>query len=276
MLLLTATTDKLQVVTSVAADVDVHASYMDHSSGTVTPGRQNTAITTATTTDVVSSPAASTQRNIKFLQIRNKDTADATNVTVVYNQNGTSYELHKVTLGPGDALEYADGVGFFELEVAPTEGLAAVTVDVSNSTTTPAEITELTLTTGIGTFLFEYYIIHRAAATSTGIKFSVNHTGTLQSFVADVRYMNAGTPSSQDQDNVDFSGYYSGYAARSASAAGWAATASIDSSNSNALTLIEGVMVVTADGDIELWHASEVAAASTIKAGSALKLTKVA
>lgn len=126
MLLLTATTDKLQLVTSVAADVDVHVSYLDHSSGTVTPGRQNTAITTAATTDIVSAPGASTQRNVKMLQVRNKDSADATGVTVVYNQNGTSYELHKVTLSPGEALEYADGVGFLELQtIAAPEALTA-------------------------------------------------------------------------------------------------------------------------------------------------------
>jgi hypothetical protein len=63
MLLLTATTDKLQLVTGSAATVDVHASYVDASQANPpvvqgdTMGRQNTAITTAATTDIVAAPA---------------------------------------------------------------------------------------------------------------------------------------------------------------------------------------------------------------------------
>lgn len=116
MILLTATTDKIDLITGTAADVDVHASWMDYASGTVTPGRTNTAITTATTTDIVAAPGASTQRNIKRLNIRNKDSADATDVTVRFNQNGTAFELHKVRLAPGDVLQYIDGVGWFIVE----------------------------------------------------------------------------------------------------------------------------------------------------------------
>lgn len=66
MLLLTSTSDKIQVVTSASGDIDVHATWLDSASGTVTPGRTNTvAIATATTTDVVAAPAASTYRNVQ-------------------------------------------------------------------------------------------------------------------------------------------------------------------------------------------------------------------
>lgn len=116
MILLTTTTDKLDLITGTAADLDVHASWMDYSSGTVTPGRTNTAITTATTTDVVAAPASSTQRNVKKINVRNKDSADATDVTIRFNQNGTAFELHKARLAPGDVLQYIDGVGWFIVE----------------------------------------------------------------------------------------------------------------------------------------------------------------
>jgi hypothetical protein len=42
------------------------------------------------------------------------------------------------------------------------------------------------------------------------------------------------------------------------------------------LAVIEGYIIVTAAGDLELWHASEVAAASTVKAGSSLILQRTA
>lgn len=118
MLILAATTDKLQLLTSAAVTVDVHASWADLNAGTVTPGKTNTAITTATTTDIVAAPASSTQRNIQTLVIRNKDAASAVDVTVIFDQNGTDFELHKVTLNAGQCLEYLEGVGFFTLSAA--------------------------------------------------------------------------------------------------------------------------------------------------------------
>lgn len=113
MILLTATTDKLQVVTDAAVTVDVHVSYMDYGSSTVTPGRQNAAISTSTTTDICDAPGASTQRNVKTINIRNKSASSSVGVIVRYNANATIYELHGVTLRPGECLEYIEGVGFF-------------------------------------------------------------------------------------------------------------------------------------------------------------------
>lgn len=115
---LVLTTDKLQLITSAAVTVDVHASFMDLNAGTVTPGKQNTAITTATTTDIVAAPASSTVRNVKLLLIRNKHATTPVDVTVVFDANGTDYELHKVTLRAGETLEFSEGVGFFTLTIA--------------------------------------------------------------------------------------------------------------------------------------------------------------
>lgn len=118
MLLLTATTDKFQLVSSTAASLDVHAGYMDSgnpitSSYSMAPGRQNTAIVSATTTDIVAAPGASTARNVKVINVRNKDASLSCDVTIVFNQNGTSYQLHKQTLRAGETLQYVEGVGWF-------------------------------------------------------------------------------------------------------------------------------------------------------------------
>lgn len=112
-MLLAATTDKIQMVTSAAVTVDVHVTYMDLLAGVVTPGRQNTAISTATTTDIVASPAGSTYRTVVELTARNKSAATSVDVTVVFDQNGTDYELVKVTLLAGQTLEYKEGIGFY-------------------------------------------------------------------------------------------------------------------------------------------------------------------
>lgn len=116
MLLLTSTSDEIQVVTSAGRTVDVHASFMDYTTSpeSTTPGRQNTAITTATTTTVVSSPGSGVHRNVKFLSIRNKDVASV-DVTVRHTDGSTPVELKKVTLAAEAELHFVDGVGFLML-----------------------------------------------------------------------------------------------------------------------------------------------------------------
>lgn len=105
MLLLTSTSDIIRVVTGSAADVDVHASWLDNTSGTITAGRTNTAaITTATTTTVVGSPASGAQRNVKHLNITNSHASVSTTVLVQHFDGTTSEDLMGVTLLPGENL----------------------------------------------------------------------------------------------------------------------------------------------------------------------------
>lgn len=141
MILLTATTDKLQVITSAAVAVDVHASFMDMTTADPpvvkgsTSGRQNTAISTATTSDIVSAPAGSTVRSVRTINIRNKNASTSVDVTVQFNQNTVLFELHKVTLRAGEALEYIEGVGFFTLAaIATTTLMKVLTADDTGGT----------------------------------------------------------------------------------------------------------------------------------------------
>ena len=286
MILLVLTTDKLQLITSAAATVDVHASFMDYNGSTVTPGKQNTAITTATTTDIVAAPGASTQRNVKTLHVRNKHASLSCDVTVVYDANGTDYELHKVTLFPGTALEYIEGVGFFTLAtnivstVVGVVSAARLSADQSNSTTTPTEVTGLSVTTGVGTFVFKYHILYQSAAATTGVRFDMNHTGTVTSFVWFQRWSDLSATASTavpDQDNIGAAGHVTGsFASRAKGTAGRGTTLSVDTAAGDMLMIIEGLCIVTVTGDLELWHGSEVAAQSTVRAGSSLVLIKTA
>lgn len=182
MLLLPNTTDKIQVVTNAATNVDVHASYADATQATPPVvnafNRQNTAITTATTTDVVASPGASTTRNIKTLHVRNKSTTTPNDVTVLYNANATTYELFKATLKPGDHLEYIEGVGFFVVSTGSTklDTKLRVANDVVFATAASfADITGLTCNVYNGKhYCFEAYLFHVANATTTGAQFGIN------------------------------------------------------------------------------------------------------
>lgn len=112
MLLLTATTDSLQLITDSAASVDVHATWVDTAGGAITPGRQNTHVAAAATTLVVPSPAASAQRNIKSLHVRNKDPSLSVDITLQVVDSVGALPLYAVTtLAPGQMFQVCDMLG---------------------------------------------------------------------------------------------------------------------------------------------------------------------
>ena len=112
MLLLASASDLVQAVTTAAVPTDVHADWVDNAAGTITPGRTNTAISTATTTTVVGSPAGGTQRTIQALSVRNKSASSAQTVTVQHYDGTTTVEIIKVILALGERLQYEDGNGW--------------------------------------------------------------------------------------------------------------------------------------------------------------------
>ena len=105
MINLTSTSDILRVVTTSAAQIEVHASWVDFDGTVITPGRTNTPhITTATTTTVVASPAAATQRNVKHLNITNDHASLSCGVTVEHSDGTTIIEMMAFTLLPGENM----------------------------------------------------------------------------------------------------------------------------------------------------------------------------
>jgi len=99
MLLGTGTTDKIQLVTGSAGSVDVLASWVDNASGTISGDSTVSAITTATTTDIVGVPGGSVIRNTKTINVRNKHASNSNTITVQWTDGTTTAELFKVTTG---------------------------------------------------------------------------------------------------------------------------------------------------------------------------------
>lgn len=113
MLLLTSTSDVVRVVTgSAASTIDVHASWVDLNGTTVTPGRQNTVISTATTTTVVPSPGASTQRNLKGLYVTNDSAGTSCSVAVEHFDGTNQVELMQFILLPGENMTFNEEGGW--------------------------------------------------------------------------------------------------------------------------------------------------------------------
>lgn len=108
MLLLTSTSDQLKIVTSAAGDIQVHVSYVDISGTTILADRKNWNIPTATTTVVVASPAASTQRNVKGLYVTNNSASVSQNVSVLHTDGTNQVELMQFVLLPGENMGYRE------------------------------------------------------------------------------------------------------------------------------------------------------------------------
>lgn len=105
MLNLASTSDIIRVVTSAAAQIEVHASWADLNGTTLTLGRTNTPhITTATTTTIVASPLAATVRNVRHMNITNDHASASCVVTVEHFDGTTAIELMAFTLLPGENM----------------------------------------------------------------------------------------------------------------------------------------------------------------------------
>lgn len=280
MILLTSTSDKLQVITSSGADVDVHATYVDLSGTTVTPSRLNSIITTATTTDIVASPASSTYRTVKSIFIRNVDATTANDVTVQHTDGTNVVEFIKVTLNAGYVLHYDEGAGFEvldsfgrSLQNASNNGSAAavnalnlvvLSADVTNNNATAntmADVTGLSFSVTSGEkYWFYANIQYTSAATGTGSRWSMNGpTGTWRF-------------SSQYSLTTTSFTLNTGLSAVDTPAASNATSATTGSNNA----WIEGFFEATANGTVVVRFASEVSASAIVaKAGSILQWVRV-
>jgi hypothetical protein len=112
MILLNSTSDKLRLVTGQAGDIRVHAAYADLASGAVTVGRLNTAISTATTTDIVASPSASTSRAVQLVNIWNDNATDANQITIQHTDGTTTVDLYSISLPAQAGIVYVEGEGW--------------------------------------------------------------------------------------------------------------------------------------------------------------------
>ena len=276
MLLLASTSDKIRLTTGSATNIDVHASWVDGVSS-VTPGRTNTPITTATTTDIVGAPGSSTYRTVKTITIRNRDASTSNAVTVIHTDGTNAMELYKCTLFAGYTLHYHEGAGFWVTDnyggnvfKEQTNGIPAATnstnlvalgSDVTNNNGTAntiADVTGLSFSVTAGqTYYFRFQIDYTAAATTTGSRWSINGPGSPTR-------LSYGSVYSLTATSVTTNTGLTAYDTPAASSASSAATA-------GNVAIIEGFITPSANGTVIARFASEVASSAIVaKAGSLL------
>lgn len=272
MIVLSATTDKIQVILAGAIttnQLQCVASWRDiTATPTYVAGRSVSLTNSTTDVDFIAAPAASTQRVIDFVSIYNNDTASAT-VTLKFDANGTDYILWKGTLRTLERLEYENGKGFtvvtssgltrlaFSADIASVE-VATLATDVANAHATPDTIQDVTglsfpVVSG-GVYWFQFDINYTAAATTTGSRWSINGPATTQLCYTS-EYSLSATTTTRNANNVSYD-------------LPAAANADSGATGSNK-ALIEGVIQPSANGTVIARFASEITvSAITAKAGS--------
>jgi hypothetical protein len=104
---LTSNTDVIQLVTSAAAQMEVHCSWVDvvNATSAITLGGEPIPhITTATTTTIVPAPASGSSRNVKHINITNDHISASCTVSVEMTDGVTTIELMAFTLLPGENM----------------------------------------------------------------------------------------------------------------------------------------------------------------------------
>jgi hypothetical protein len=197
--------------------------------------------------------------------------AAATTNELAVNEAGTS---KKVTLAQVETLLKARGM----------PRVAQLTSQHSIASTTGTKVTGLDMTLEAGTYYFTYaLVIRQATNTADAPQFGVNFTGTTTKRNFHLRFADATTAvtaaiHSMDDVGIKTAGFIDGMAhnAFSTTAPNMGTTIGVAATASDILCFIEGLMIVTVSGNLELWRASETAAASTTEVGSSLIVIRTA
>jgi hypothetical protein len=272
MISLTTTSQILEVTTSATTAVDVLVSYVDHTTSGGLLGDQNTLITTATTTTVLAAPAASTQRQVKMINIMNTG-ATANIITVKKDISATEYDILTVSLAQNERLEYLDGKGWTAfansgaVKQSINQGASSITSGLSSTVlgsnvinnnataNTIADVTGLSFPVTNGkTYWFQFNIQYTAAATATGSRWSINGpTTTRLNYRSE--YSLTTTTTTLNTQNTAYDLPAASNATSALTTGNWAT--------------IEGMITPSADGTVTARFASEIASSAiTALAGS--------
>lgn len=216
--------------------------------------------------------AGQAKANVASVPAHEHDAGDIISGTLAVARVGT---------GSGDATTFLNGSGAFAAVTGlPTTKRLNTQHDIASATGT--EVTDLSVTLVAGTYTFTYYLITQAANTTVGLSLGVNYTGTVTRMGAFMRYVDTGTTATTGvADDVSAAGVESihgSFAANSKSSTtpNLGPLTNHVAATADTLVIVEGIMVVSDGGDIELWHASDAANNTSLMVGSSLVLLRTA
>lgn len=158
----------------------------------------------------------------------------------------------------------------------------------SISSTTPTEVTELTMAIEAGTFTFDYRLICQSATITVGPQFNFNFDGTTTKARWWFQYADlsstllAAIGTAAHDTSTSTLGFQMAKAEddMATTAAGnmgpIATTNAVQTANTDIMYQITGLIVVSVAGNLELWHGSETATATSVEVGSSLVVVRTA
>lgn len=154
----------------------------------------------------------------------------------------------------------------------------------SNSSTTGTKVTDLDMTVEAGTYTFEYYLFVRSSSAGVAPTFAFNFTGTAAPVKWWFEYADLsatllaaiGTISHNVTTQTLGFGMAQSEDTEATTVANMGPLGGVQATGTDHLVKITGLMVVSVTGNIELWHASEAANATTVEIGSSLIVVRTA
>lgn len=158
----------------------------------------------------------------------------------------------------------------------------------SISSATPSKVTDLDMTLEAGTYAFDYYLLGQSATITVGLQFNFNFSGTATKVKWWFEYADLSSTllaaigtAAHDVGNATL-----GFGMRQAeddlatTATGnmgpTATTNAVQTINTDILYKITGLIVVSVAGDLQLYHGSETATATSVEVGSSLIVVRTA
>lgn len=169
-----------------------------------------------------------------------------------------------------------------------TKGMPRVkklTSQHSIASTTGTKVTGLDMTLEAGTYVYKYsLLIQQATSTSDAPQFGINFsTGTATIHAEGLRFWDATTAITaavhiMDNIGIKTAGFVDGMVsnAYTTTAPNMGTTIGVAATGANIFCHIEGIIVVTVQGNLELWRSSEGANASTTEVGSSVVVIRTA
>ena len=273
---LTTTTALLQAITDQASDIEVAVDWMDKVAATEpVGGNTNTAsITTATTTTVCGSPAASTLRKIKRMSAHNNHATQSCLLRFVRTDGTTTEEVIHATLLPAETLLYTedgewkhyDSDALLKLPTSKLDVCLYVTANSVHATAaTWASITGLTQAVKAGIrYTFDACLFHINNDTTTGSQFGIGGVTMTSMIIGAISTVTNSPTAATMSTGV-------------ASAVDTAAVVQTTGPAANAPTRLSGSFVPSADGTFAVRATSEVTVANglIVLAGSWVRIRQV-
>jgi hypothetical protein len=207
-------------------------------------------------------------------------TTPATTDEFAVNQGGSS---KKMTLAQVESV----------IQQAGTSGAAPATVasndadpphviyllNTADNAVTTAETVMSVTSLPAGTYLFEYFLVWRSGATTTGSTFTVDYTGTVTRFRATRWFGTTGTTAAtgvSDGVAATLTGNVVEHHSVAADNSALGPNTGVGATTEDQYCTITGIMVVSTSADLNLSMTGEGNGAVTFMADSLLRLTRLA